>query len=338
MRLPTFIVLAILPVLGPAQGPVPQTYSFTEDPGFPLAGPNVVKVVRDGSKETIEQTMPPGGGRDKEYHSRRLYDFQAHKIYLKILSDPTMACGVQDISENAAPGELDPIGGGDALLKELTGTGQLKEIGKEIINGIATRVMNADSAEGKGKIWLAQNGGYPVKVVAIGPDGKEQTIIEMKQLSLAKPPASAFAIPADCAATPADAPPKPSTNVTKLTLQPIPNYTGACPAHIKMTGTITVDGPGTVFYQFGAGNMEPGEIIKFDAAGTKTVTHVMTFQPKYGDTMGGGAISRSHRRGRCRQARGPHTGIEQLRFQHHLYDGKIAVRNTTAFSAPRPQR
>ncbi len=97
-----------------------------------------------------------------------------------------MACGVQDISENTAPGELDPIGGGDALLKELTGTGQLKEIGKETVNGIPTRVMNADSAEGKGKIWLAESGGFPVKVVAIGPDGKEEAIIEIKQLSLAK--------------------------------------------------------------------------------------------------------------------------------------------------------
>ena len=290
MRLRIFILFAVLPVTGQAQGSAPQTYSFTEDPGFPLAGPNVVKVVRDGSKEMIEQTMPPGSGRDKEYHSRRLYDFQAHKVYLKILSDPTMACGVQNTSETTAPGELDPIGGGDALLKELTGTGQLKEIGKETINGIATRVMNADSAEGKGKIWLAQNGGFPVKVVAIGPDGKEEIIIEIKQLSLAKPPATAFAIPADCAASQADAPPKPSTNVTRLTLQTIANYTGACPAHIKMTGTITVDGPGTVFYEFGAGNMDPGEILKFDAAGTQTVSHVMTFQPKNSNTMGGGAI------------------------------------------------
>jgi hypothetical protein len=87
-----------------------------------------------------------------------------------------------------------------------------------------------------------------------------------------------------------EAPIKPSTNVTALTLEPIPNYTGACPAHIKMVGTITTDGPGTVFYQFGAGNMEPGETIVFTAAGTKTVTHTMAFQPKYGNDMGGGAI------------------------------------------------
>jgi hypothetical protein len=51
-----------------------------------------------------------------------------------------------------------------------------------------------------------------------------------------------------------------------------------------------VDGPGTVFYQFGAGSFDPGETIAFNAAGTKTVSHVMTFQPKNSNTMGGSAI------------------------------------------------
>ena len=55
-------------------------------------------------------------------------------------------------------------------------------------------------------------------------------------------------------------------------------------------GTITVDGPGTVFYQFGAGKMEPGQTITFSAAGTKDVAHVMTFQPEFGNQMGGSAI------------------------------------------------
>jgi hypothetical protein len=74
-----------------------------------------------------------------------------------------------------------------------------------------------------------------------------------------------------------------------VTLQPNTNYSGPCPAHIKLVGTITVDGPGTVFYQFGAGKQEPGETVTFSAAGTKTVTHVITFpapEPKYGNQIG----------------------------------------------------
>jgi len=289
-----FTVLAMTSLAGiprlSAQGSIPQAYSFTADPGFALFGPNVVRVSRDGSKEAVDQTMAPGPGHDKEYHSHRLYDFQAHKLYIRVLSDSSGACGVQDITESTAPPELDPISGAAALLEELRGTGQLKEVGTETINGIATRIMDANSAEGNGKIWIAQNGGFPVKVVATGPDGKAQTIIEVKQLSLARPPASAFALPEGCESVQAETPAKPGVNVTALTLQPIPDYKGPCPAHLTMTGTITTDGPGTVFYQFGAGKFDPGETISFSAAGARTVSHVMTLQPEYGNDMGGGAI------------------------------------------------
>ena len=276
-----------------AQGPTPQAYSITEDPGFALLGPSVVKISRDGSKEVVEQIMPVGPGRDKEYHGHLLYDFQAHKLYTQVLSDPAVPCGVQEYTDPAAPPEFDMISGSDALLKELTGSGQPKQVGTETLNGIATKVLMVTSDKGSGKVWIAQNGGFPVKIAVVA-DGKEMTIIEVKQLSFAKPPASAFAVPAGCVSAQAQvqvqASAKPSTNVAALTLQKIPNYTGPCPAYITMVGTITTDGPGTVFYQFGAGQFDPGETITFSAAGTKTVTHVMTFQPKYGNQMGGGAV------------------------------------------------
>jgi len=276
-----------------AQAPssAPQTYSLTEDPGFSLMGTAVIKISRDGPKEVIDQIMPPGPGRDKEYHSHRVYDFQAHKIYLKIVSDPSMACGVQDYKDAAAPPELDLVSGADAFLKEIIGDGQTKQVGTENLNGIAAKVLDVTSpTTGNGKIWIAQNGGFPVKVAAVGADGKAQTIIEVKQFSLAKPPASTFAIPEGCQSVQTEASIKPSTNVTAVKLQSIPNYKGACPAHIRMVGTITADGPGTVFYQFGGGSMDPGQTLVFSAAGTKTVTHTMTFQPKYGNDMGVGAI------------------------------------------------
>lgn len=271
-----------------AQGPAPQTYSLTLDPGFSPMGSIVVKISRDGSKEAVDQIMPAGPGHDKEYHGHRLYDFEAHKIYLKILSDPSMACSVEEYKDAAAPAELDPVTGSDALLKELVGKGQTKEAGTDTVNGIAAKVLDLTAADGNGKIWLAQDGGFPIKIAAIGADGKSETLLEVKQFSLAKPPASAFTRPTGC--EPVEASIKPSTNVTDLTLANVANYTGPCPAHIKLVGTITTDGPGTVFYQFGAGSLDPGETIVFSAAGTKTVSHAMTFQPKYGNDMGVGAI------------------------------------------------
>jgi len=299
MRQRFIVLLAVLTIISgwglsllQAQGPTPTTYSLTEDPAFPLLGPSVVKITRDGSKEVVDQIMPVGPGRDKEFHNHLLYDFQAHKLYAKDASNPSVPCGVQDYPDPAAPPEFDPISGSDALTKELTGDhGQMKQVGTEAVNGIAAKVMEFTSDQGNGKVWIAQNGGFPVKIVSIGPDGKAQTMIEVKQLSLAKPPASAFAAPeGSCVPIQSADNSKPTTNVTALTLQKIGNYTGPCPAHIKMVGTITVDGPGTVFYEFGAGKFDPGETITFSAAGTQTVTHVMTFQPEFGNQMGGSAI------------------------------------------------
>ncbi|MBV9763092.1 MAG: hypothetical protein JO340_21195 [Acidobacteriaceae bacterium] len=292
------IVLAVLSVgvnwrltSSEARSPAPQTYSLTEDPGFSLMGSAIIKISRDGSREVIDQTMPAGPGRDKEYRSHRVYDFAAHKVYLKIVSDPSMACGAQDYADAAAPPELDPVSGADAFIKEIVGDGQTKEAGAENVNGIAAKVLDVTSpTSGNGKIWIAREGGFPVKVAAMGADGKTQTLLEVKQFSLAKPPASTFAIPEGCESAQAEGSVKPSTNVTAVTLRPIANYKGACPARIPMTGTITTDGPGTVFYQFGGGNMDPGQTIVFSAAGSKTVTHTMTFQPKYGNDMGVGAI------------------------------------------------
>ncbi len=299
MRQRFIVLLAVLTVISgwglshlEAQGPAPQTYSLTEDPAFALLGPSVVKISRDGSKEVVDQIMPVGPGRAKEFHNHLLYDFQAHKLYAQDVGDPSVPCGVQDYTDPAAPPEFDPISGSDALMKELTeGNAQLKQVGTETLNGIAAKVMEFTSAQGNGKVWIAQNGGFPVKIVSIGPDGKAQTLIEVKQLSFAKPPASAFAAPeGGCVPIQSADSSKPTTNVTALTLQKIGNYTGPCPAHIKMVGTITTDGPGTVFYEFGAGKFDPGETITFSAAGTQTVTHVMTFQPKYGNNVGGLAI------------------------------------------------
>jgi hypothetical protein len=254
-------------------------------------GPQVVKISRDGSKEVIDQIMPPMPGRDKEYHGRLLYDFQAHRLYTQILSDASVPCGVQQYNDPAAPGELDVISGAADIQKELTAKGPMKQVGTETVNGFAANVMEFTSPDTNGKIWIAQKGGFPVKIVFIDKAGKATTFIEVKQLSFAQPPASAFTLPASCAS--AQLPPPPATpgpNVTTVTLEKIGNYTGACPAHLKMVGTITVDGPGPVFYQFGAGNMAPGKTLTFTSAGTKTVTEVMSFQPTYGNQMGGSAI------------------------------------------------
>jgi hypothetical protein len=180
-----------------AQNAAPQVYSYTEDPAISIMGPTIVKIVRDGPREAVNQIMPVGPGRDKEFHNHILYDFQAHKIYTKLVSDPAVPCTVMDYTSPAAPRGFDMISSAADAMKDMEQQ-HIKQIGTETINGIATKVMEATIEQGQEKVWVAQNGGFPVKVVITGPDGKAMTIIEVKQLSFAKPPASALLPPAGC--------------------------------------------------------------------------------------------------------------------------------------------
>jgi len=43
-------------------------------------------------------------GRDKEFHNHLLYDFQAHKLYIKVLSDPAVPCGSRSTRSRCAAG------------------------------------------------------------------------------------------------------------------------------------------------------------------------------------------------------------------------------------------
>ena len=291
-----------------AQSAPPQTYSYSEDPALSILAPTLVTVRRDGSKEAVDQVIPPSPGRDKEFRSHILYDFAAHKIYTQVQSDEGMPCSVMDYTSPGAPPEFDVISGAADLMKELTQDGKvtLTPVGAETLNGVPAKIFEAVSPQGKGTIWLSDQGNYPLKVVFIGADGKQETVIEVKDLSFARPPATAFTPPAHCQAIQGEAtensvhtgPPesaKSAFHVTAVNLQPIAKYSGACPAHVKMTATITTDGPGTVWFQFGAGQLGPDQTVKFAAAGSQTVSHVFTFviDPKYGDDMGGSANVRA---------------------------------------------
>jgi len=291
-----------------AQTELPQTYSYSEDPALSIIAPTLVTLRRDGPKEVVDQVIPPSPGRDKEFHAHILYDFQAHKIYTQVQSDEGMPCSVMDYTSPGAPPEFDVISGAADLMKELTQDGKvaLTQVGVETVNGVPAKIVEAVSPEGKGRVWLSEQGNYPLKVVSIGPDGKQETVIEVKNLSFASTPAAAFTPPTNCQAIQGEAtensvhtgPPasaKPDFHITAVNLQPIAKYSGACPAHVKLTATITTDGPGTVWFQFGAGELGPEQTAKFAAAGTQTVSYVFAFEvdPKYGNDMGGSANVRA---------------------------------------------
>ena len=197
-------------------------------------------------------------------------------------------------SSPAAPKEFDVITGFADSMKDFLA--HAKPLRKETVHGISAKVMEAKDGQAKSTVWIADPGGFPVKVVMVPAGGAAVTVLEVKQLSFARPPASAFTRPRGCKVVAGESTAtgghaefgtgatasKPTNKVTAVKLAPVPNYSGPCPAHVRLTGTITADRPGKVFYQFGAGSMEPLQTITFSAAGSRTVSGVITFEATSG--------------------------------------------------------
>jgi hypothetical protein len=95
-------VLILAPAIAGAQAP--QTYSLTLKMGARIT----VQVDRDGSKESIEQTAPPGKD-GSGMHIRSLYDFAAHKVWTMNLDGGP--CTVVAYTSPDAPSMLDPVSG-----------------------------------------------------------------------------------------------------------------------------------------------------------------------------------------------------------------------------------
>lgn len=189
------------PLLGQTATPLPQAYSFTADPALPIAGPAVVKVFRDGNKELVEQTLPPYAERKTPYVVRLLYDFAAHTLYTRIVSDPAVPCGLSKYTGSEPPFEFDMISGGAVFVKRQMDIAKSpsKQVGTEVVSGITFKILEISiPQQGSARFWVADPGGYPLRIVFTAPDGKKQTYLELKQLSFAKPPASTFAPPSGC--------------------------------------------------------------------------------------------------------------------------------------------
>ncbi len=193
----------------------PRAYSFTLL-GSPLMGPDATfKVYRDGDREAIETTFPVSAERPNGYRDRRVYDFQAHKVYLWSLDDPGQPCGPQSIGDHDVPEMMDIITGfvpfTDQIAKQ-----NLKVVRSEIVNGIATRAMEARDPAGQQtvRVWLAEKGGYVIKMVTVPKGGAPQTNLEVKGLRFDKPQALEFVLPARCNASANTASPANKAPVT----------------------------------------------------------------------------------------------------------------------------
>jgi hypothetical protein len=178
-----FLAIAAMPGAHAQSPKPPAAYTLTEMNA--TMGPSVtMKIDRDGPRVVVEST-------NATTHSRFYYDFEKHKTYSMNLNSPSANCSPGDFSGDWG----DPFGMLDGLMKEI-GSLHPHQTSAETVNGFEAKVMEA-GAPGPDhvKYWVDTKSGLMVKL-----QGGPQVMLEVKRLTLAKPPASVFAMPAACGA------------------------------------------------------------------------------------------------------------------------------------------
>jgi hypothetical protein len=66
------------------------------------------------------------------------------------------------------------------------------------VNGIAAKLSEISSDQGKSSIWAAVNGNYPLKAVLTLPGAQPVLMLEVKELHFVKPDIALLTPPANC--------------------------------------------------------------------------------------------------------------------------------------------
>jgi hypothetical protein len=166
----------------------PQAYSVTEVTA--MFGPSMtLKVDRDGDRAVVDETVPSHSAGSTGIHTRSYYDIKNHRSYSVDLNFAAANCSSGTFDDNW----FDPFEISATLMGDFANA---RQTGMDTVNGFAAKVLESGAAgPGYKKVWLDTASGLIVKAQA----GAE-TIIEVKRLSLAKPPAALFAVPAACIA------------------------------------------------------------------------------------------------------------------------------------------
>jgi hypothetical protein len=199
--LPWLSLLVLTSVAAPAiaeSAPAPPAYALTQ---VMQLGPKVTTVTyRDGAVAVIDHP---------DTHERSYLDLAAGRTFGWTTTSADPDCSTGTFSGNWG----DPFGS-DNMAGEMMKLGP-KATGVETVNGIRSNVWEATSPDaGKVRMWIDAAYGEVVKWVSVGPDAKTTTLLEVKSLTVGKPPHAIFAMPRSCAA--AASQPLPPTDAQRI--------------------------------------------------------------------------------------------------------------------------
>jgi hypothetical protein len=194
----TALVISLLAPLVQAQPSVPQSYTLTESTVMALEAMSTgsavdVKVSRFGPREFVDVTELSKAG--KAIHAQHWFDLVAHKAYsLDVVKN---SCSWMTYTGPDMPVMYDPVAtpapSADDIAKFNKNT-----VRQENVNGIAAKLTESSSDQGKASIWIAVNGYYPVKAIMTFPGAQPMQMLEVKQLRFEKPSVALFTPPANC--------------------------------------------------------------------------------------------------------------------------------------------
>jgi hypothetical protein len=173
---------------------LPTTYTVTESNA--MFGPTMmVKVYRSGSKALVDSRSGPDWTGPKPVHMRALYDLSTQRTLSWDLNDSSIPCGNSTFSGSWG----DPFEDSAGMLADVNKQNP-RQVGTETLHGFTAKILEADGPDGKSRAWVDTKSGLLLKVQMTPPNGAPRTIIEVTEVSYSAPPASFFAVPANCAA------------------------------------------------------------------------------------------------------------------------------------------
>jgi len=192
------LAVCLLVSLMLAQPSVPQCYTLTVSSGMALeamlTGSAVeARISRFGPREFVDVTATAKAG--KAIHAQHWFDLVTHKAYS--LDVAKKACSWMSYTAPDMPAMYDPLATPALPAEELAAFNK-NVVRQENVNGIAARLSESTSDQGKSSIWMAVNGNYPLKALLTLPGAQPVLMLEVKELHFVKPDMALLAPPASC--------------------------------------------------------------------------------------------------------------------------------------------
>ena len=193
-----FVCGFLVPTM-PVQTSVPQSYTLTVSSGMALEAmslnsPVEAKVSRFGPREFVDVTAGAPAG-PKAIHARHWFDLVTHKVYTLDVAHNT--CSWMSFTAPDMPNMYDPVATPAPSAEELAAFNK-NVVRRENVNGIAAKLSESSSDQGKSSVWAAENGNYPVKAVMTFPGAQPMLMLEVKELHFVKPDIALLVPPANC--------------------------------------------------------------------------------------------------------------------------------------------